>query len=146
MNKKTAFIGALALVLLLSGCGIFKKNKTERIRIQENMTQAIGVNGYLWRSTLDSLVALPLLSTDPAGGVIMTDWFSDPTVPHERLKVTVFISDYRLRADALSVNVIRQELMGGVWVSATVQEGTEQKIEDTILTRARTLWIQNIDD
>ncbi|MCH8348544.1 MAG: DUF3576 domain-containing protein, partial [Proteobacteria bacterium] len=69
MNKKTAFIGALALVLLLSGCGIFKKNKPERIRIQENMTQAIGVNGYLWRSTLDSLEALPLLSTDPAGSM-----------------------------------------------------------------------------
>ncbi len=46
----------------------------------------------------------------------------------------------------MSESVIRQELMGGVWVSATVQEGTEQKIEDTILTRARTLWIQNIDD
>ncbi len=143
MNKKTAFISALALVLLLSGCG---KNKPERIRIEENMTQAIGVNGYLWRSTLDSLEALPLLATDPAGGVIMTDWFSDPAVPQERLKVTVIISDYRLRADALSVSVIRQELMDGVWVNATVQEGTEQKIEDTILTRARVLWIQNIDN
>lgn len=146
MNNKTVFIGALALALLLSGCGIFKKNKSERVRIEENMTQAIGVNGYLWRSTLDSLEALPLLSTDPAGGVIMTDWFSDPAVPQERLKVTVLISDYRLRADALNVSVIRQELMDGVWVNAPVQEGTERKIEDTILTRARALWIQNIDN
>jgi len=145
MNKKMAFTGALAIVLLLSGCGIFKKDKPERVRVQENMTQAIGVNGYLWRSALDSLEALPLLRTDPAGGVITTDWFSDPQVPTERLKVTVLISDYRLRADALNVSVVRQELIEGVWLNASVQEGTEQKIEDTILTRARMLWIQKVD-
>ena len=146
MNKKTAFIGALTLVLLVSGCGIFKKDRPDRARIQEDMTQAIGVNGYLWRSALDSLEALPLIQADPAGGVILTDWFSDPAAPQERLKVTVLISDNRLRADALSVSVIRHVLTDGVWVNATVLEGTEQKIEDTILTRARALWIQKIDD
>jgi len=35
---------------------------------------AIGVNGYLWRSTLDTLSFMPLVSADPYGGVVITDW------------------------------------------------------------------------
>ena len=146
MNTKLAFIGALTLVLFLGGCGIFKKEQRQQAKVQENMSQAIGVNGYLWRASLDSLEALPLLETNPASGAILTDWFSDPTAPYERLKLNVIISDMRLRADALQVNVVRQELLDGVWVNAPVQEGTEKKIEDTILTRARMQWIQKIDD
>jgi len=145
MNKKRVFIGALTLVFLLSGCGIFNKERRQQTKIKENMSQAIGVNGYLWRSSLDSLEALPLLEANPASGIIMTDWFSDPAAPYERLKINVLISDMRLRADALRVKIIRQELQDGVWVNAPVQAGTEKKIEDTILTRARILWIQKID-
>ena len=61
-------------------------------------------------------------------------------------EINVLISDMRLRADALRVKIIRQELRDGVWVNAPVQAGTEKKIEDTILTRARILWIQKIDN
>ena len=146
MNKKRAFIGALTLALLLSGCGIFNKEQRQKVKVQENMSQAIGVNGYLWRSSLDSLEALPLLEANPASGIIMTDWFIDPAAPYERLKINVLISDMRLRADALRVRVIRQELTDGVWVNAPVQAGTEKQIEDTILTRARILWIQKVDE
>ena len=146
MNKKIALVSVLTLALLLTGCGLLKKGSDRPSDMGENVIQAIGVNGYLWRSSLDSLEALPLIETDPAGGIIVTDWFSDPAAPQERLKVNVLISDYRLRADALSVSVIRQELIEGVWINAPVQEGTEKQIEDIILTRARTLWIQQIDN
>lgn len=148
MIFRTPFILGLALALLLSGCGIFGggKNKSERIVVDEDMTTAIGVNGYLWRASLDSLAALPISQTDSAGGIIITDWFVDPSVPTERLKVTVTISDRRLRADALDVHVARQVLGDGIWVNASVQEGTEKKIEETILTRARALWIQTLDN
>lgn len=148
MNFKTPFLFGLILALLLSGCGIFGggRDKGPRIKVQEDMTTAIGVNGYLWRASLDSLAALPIAQTDSAGGIINTDWFIDPNVPTERLKVTVTISDRRLRADALDVSVSRQVLSDGIWINSAVQEGTEKKIEDTILTRARAIWIQNLDD
>lgn len=133
------FVASLAI----SACGKDKDNT--RVEIQENMTSAIGVNGYLWRASLDALEALPIAQTDSAGGIIITDWFSDPTAPQERLKVTVTISDMRLRADALNVNVSRQQMVQGVWVNSTVLEGTEKKIEDTILSRARDLWISQLD-
>ena len=135
------FVIVLVIALALSACG---KGK-ERIDVQEDMTSAIGVNGYLWRASLDSLEALPIAQTDSAGGIIISDWFSDPAAPQERLKVIVTISDMRLRADALNVSVSRQEMIQGVWVNAPVLEGTEKKIEDTILTRARDLWIMQLD-
>ena len=32
----------------------------------------IGVNGYLWRATLDTLAFMPLASADPYGGTVIT--------------------------------------------------------------------------
>jgi hypothetical protein len=70
--------------------------------------EGIGVNSFLWRASLDTLNFMPLASADPFGGVIITDWYSDPTTPNERFKATVYILDTRLRADALNVSIFRQ--------------------------------------
>ena len=53
----------------------------------------IGVNGYLWRASLDTLAFLPMQSADPFGGVIISEWYIAPGAPDERLKVTVYIMD-----------------------------------------------------
>ena len=100
---------------------------------------AIGVNGYLWRATLDTLSFMPLSSADPFGGVIITDWYANPSNPNERMKVTVSILDQDLRADALRVAASRQVAQGGGWVDAPVQAATVQKLEEIILERARML-------
>ena len=99
----------------------------------------IGVNSYLWRASLDALSFMPLLQTDSNGGVIVTDWYTNPRNPGERVKVTVTILDQDLRADALRVAASRQVAQGGGWVDAPVQAATVQKLEDIILTRARDL-------
>lgn len=135
----------LALFIIsLGGCGIFGK-KHSLIEVPDSTTTNIGVNGYLWQATLDALAALPLGQADPKTGIITTDWFIDPAVPTERFKVTVYISDRRLRAYSIRVNVTRQERLEGAWVEAPVRAGTERKIEDTILNRARNLWILKVD-
>ena len=97
----------------------------------------IGVNSYLWRASLDVLSFMPLLQTDSNGGVIVTDWYTNPGNPGERMKVTVTILDRDLRADALRVAASRQVAQNGVWVEAPVQAATVQKLEDIILTKAR---------
>jgi hypothetical protein len=99
----------------------------------------IGVNSFLWRASLDTLNFMPLASADPFGGVIITDWYSDPTTPSERFKATVYILDTRLRADALNVSIFRQQNVNGAWADATVDPETEVQIENAILTRARQL-------
>jgi hypothetical protein len=106
---------------------------------------SIGVNGYLWRATLDTLSFMPLASADPYGGVIITDWYADPQKPDERFKITVYILDARLRADGLNVAVFKQNKdAGGQWIDAPSTGQTETDIENSILTRARQLRLSNI--
>ena len=49
----------------------------------------IGVNSYLWQASLETLKFMPLATVDSNGGVIVTDWYSNPQSPNERIKVTV---------------------------------------------------------
>jgi hypothetical protein len=106
---------------------------------------AIGVNGYLWRATLDTLAFMPLQSADPYGGVIVTDWYTNPEKPDERFKCTVYILDSRLRADGLNVAVFKQTRdASGTWVDSPTTGQTETDIENSILTRARQLRLSNI--
>lgn len=106
----------------------------------------IGVNGYLWRASLDTLSFMPLTSADPFGGVIITDWYSPPESPNERFKVDTIILGRQLRSDGLSVSVFRQILVDGRgWVSSEVEDGTAAKLEGAILSRARELRIASAD-
>jgi hypothetical protein len=99
----------------------------------------LGVNSYLWHATLDTLSFMPLHSADPFGGVIITDWYSDPSNPNERMRVTVYILDRRLRADGIKISTFRQTHAADGWVDAQVNPDTANKLEDAILVRAREL-------
>jgi len=99
----------------------------------------IGVNVHLWRASLDTMSFMPLASADPFGGVIITDWYTPPETPTERLKITVYILDRQLRADGISVAVFRQNRKGNDWIDATVIKTTSVNLENEILNRARQL-------
>ncbi len=100
----------------------------------------IGVNGFLWRASLDTISFLPLSSADPFGGVIITDWYSPPENPDERFKVTVFILGRELRSDGVRVSVFRQQRAdGNEWRDAVTGDATSTSLENAILTRAREL-------
>lgn len=102
---------------------------------------AIGVNGYLWQATLDTLSFMPFDQIEPTGGVITTQWHSTADAPNERVKLTVrFLSD-QLRSDALQVSVVRQERKDGNWLTVPVQAATALQVEESILVRARQLRI-----
>jgi hypothetical protein len=99
----------------------------------------LGVNSFLWHASLDTLSFMPLQSADPFGGVIITDWYSSPENPNERMKLTIYILDRRLRADGLRIAVFRQTHSADGWIDAQVNPDTAVKLEDAILTRAREL-------
>ena len=140
-----AFIlGACALVL--AGCGsaddkqyIQDTDSGSTAISSESGQRILGVNSYLWHATLDTLAFMPLQSEDPFGGVIITDWYSSPQTPAERVKVTVYILDRRLRADGLKIAVFRQTKSNEGWVDVAVNPDTATKLTDAILTRAREL-------
>ena len=122
--------------IALTACGT---KRTAPTRLAPSATTTIGVNSYLWRAAVDTLSFAPLISANPNGGVIVTDWYSRPGNPGERVKLTVSILDADLRADALRVAASRQVNQNGAWVAAPVSAATVQKLEDIILTRARDL-------
>src|SRR5580765_8199518 len=129
--------------LVLVGCGSDSNDMpdtdTGTTAISGGPARTVGVNSYLWHATLDTLRFMPLASADPFGGVIITDWYSAPEAPQERLKVTVYILDRNLRADGLKIAVFRQTAANGAWADAQVNPDTATRLENAILTRAREL-------
>ncbi|MBS0275787.1 MAG: DUF3576 domain-containing protein [Proteobacteria bacterium] len=135
----------LLCALLLASCGSSSDDMdatdtgTGSTAISANGGRVMGVNSYLWHATLDTLSFMPLHSADPFGGVIITDWYSDPSNPNERMRVTVYILDRRLRADGIKISAFRQTRSADGWVDAQVNPDTANKLEDAILVRAREL-------
>lgn len=151
---RTVSILTLSLALGLGGCSVFRRGGGEVDRPAASafsgptsgaVAGEIGVNSFLWRASLDTLAFMPLVSADPYGGVIITDWYSAPETPGERFKATVYILDSRLRADGLNVSVYKEarDAAGG-WTAAAVAPQTETDVENAILTRARQLRLSTI--
>lgn len=173
--KKTRLLGGVTMLVALTalgGCGSVPFEETERVLSREEKTRAeqgsifggdginlfgadeegggptgIGVNGFLWRASLDTISFMPLASADPFGGVIITDWYSQPSSPLERFKMTIYILDRKLRADGLKVAVFRQTRVApnAGWNDAAVASTTPTELENSILTRARQLHVAAAD-
>lgn len=105
---------------------------------------SIGVNIYLWRASLESIAFMPITQADSAGGVIVTDWYSQPEVPTERVRANVLILGKTLRADALKVTLFKQQRKGDAWVDMPVAQATTTGLEDAILTKARAIKVQTL--
>ena len=106
----------------------------------ETPASGIGVNVFLWRASLDTVSFMPLLSADPFGGVIITEWHAPPESPDERFKMTVYIVGRALRSDGIQVSVFRQDRgEDGLWEDRAPSPGTAISLEDLILDRARQL-------
>ena len=137
MNRLHTTAAAL-LVFALAGSGC-ARNRSLPTRLAPSRVTTLAINSYLWRAAVDTVSFAPLLQANPNSGVIITDWYTNPRAPGERVKLTVAVLDPDLRADALRVSAARQVFQNGTWVDAPVAAATVQKLEDIILTRARDL-------
>jgi hypothetical protein len=137
MNRLHTTVAALmVLALATPGC---TRNRNLPTTLAPSQVTTLAVNSYLWRAAIDTVSFAPLLQANPSSGVIITDWYTNPRAPGERVKLTVAVLDPDLRADALRVTAARQINQNGAWVDAPVSAATVQKLEDIILTRARDL-------
>ena len=164
--KKTSFIAIMLMLgATLAGCGsgnseakyptgekrpvtgnnVYAKPKTifgeDGISILggkgKGNADVITVNSYLWRASLDTVNFMPLANVDPFGGVILTDWYTDPATPNERYKLNIFVMGGQLRSDGVKVSMFKQR--NGKDVAVDPKSNTD--IEDAILTRARELRV-----
>ena len=139
--RSSRVLVAPLLALTLAGCGVTSSASREMGNdgVSPPAPKTLGVNAYLWQASLDTLSFLPLASTDPFGGLIISGWYTASSSPDERIKVMVHIMDRGLRADGLKIAVFRQERHGTEWRDAKATPYAARKLEDAILTRAREL-------
>jgi Domain of unknown function (DUF3576) len=137
-------------LLLVSGCAWVENDLDKGLSYgqqPEQLTRKIddnhpgrrpkGVNGFLWRASLDSIGFIPLTTSDPHQGLIVTDWYSAPSMPDERTKIRIEILSPQLRRDTIRVSIARQARVNGAWITAPPLPSTAQALEETIIVKAR---------
>jgi len=125
--QNLALITLLFTILItLNSCGIYRKTDAREIptnaddRIIKNVKEGRGFkignvgnrrgsgdfqfasSNPLWRASLEKLNFAPLNNVDYAGGIIVTDWFSNET-SNEEIKITIRFLTNEIRSDAINV-------------------------------------------
>ena len=106
-----------------------------------NQTVGLGmpINPYLWKASLETISFMPLSSTDPFAGTIITDWYTSEANQGERCKLNIFISGKDLKTDNLKVLSFCQILKDSQWVNMPSKTEENTKLENVILNGAKKL-------
>ena len=116
--------------------------------LNTNDNNGMPVNAILWRASLEIVSLLPIADVDTFGGTIISEWYSHPDSPNERIKLTIFVVDRELRSDAVRVTVHVQTRDGvdGTWSGSARDEEFARRLEDLILNRAREIRAESLTD
>ena len=101
----------------------------------------VGVNKFAWYSALQTINFMPLLTADPFGGVILTDWYAMNNT--EKYKIDIYINEGLLTANTVTVKVFKQIKNNNIWQDTTADAQLSEKIENSILNLARQLRMEN---
>ena len=131
---------------LITGGGLFGKKASLNLlgRNDNSENTNIGVvgmpvNPYLWKASLNTLSFMPLSSTDPFAGIIITDWYTATTNLEERCKLNIFINGKDLKTKNLKVSSFCQTLKKNQWVNVPSKIEENTKLENAILNEAKKL-------
>jgi hypothetical protein len=97
------------------------------------------INPYLWKASLETINFMPLSSTDPFAGTIITDWYTSEINQKERCKLNIFINGKDLKTDNLKVLSFCQILKNNQWVNMPSKKEENMKLENVILNEAKKL-------
>jgi hypothetical protein len=107
-------------------------------------TFSFGTSNVLWRATLKSLDFMPLASIDYAGGILVTDWYSENANPQERIKIMVRFLSNELRTDSVVVIAHKMNCNAqGICSTTILNEKFNDSIKDTIINAARLIKIED---
>ena len=100
------------------------------------------VNQYLWKGALETINFMPLSSTDPFGGTIITDWYTSLEKENERCKLNIFINGSEFKSQNLKVTSFCQIYKNDKWLSIKNDPENNIKLENAILNNAKKLRLQ----
>ena len=108
---------------------------------EETSTQITGlgmpINPYLWKASLNTIDFMPLSSTDPFAGTIITEWYTAEANQGERCKLNIFINGKDLKTENLKVSSFCQTLKNNQWVNTPTKSEENLKLENVILNEAK---------
>ena len=130
---------------LITGGGLFGEKASlswgekENKNTQSFSTIGMPINPYLWKASIETISFMPLSSTDPFAGTIITDWYTSENNIGERCKLNVFINGQELKTDNLKVSSFCQILKNNQWVNTEPKTENNIKLENAILNKAKKL-------
>ena len=92
----------------------------------------------LWRASLDTLDFMVLATVDYAGGLIISDWYSDND-PNEAIKITLRFLDNEIRADAIKVLIHKKICNNNNCQIKQIESDLAFDIRDKVLKKAALL-------
>ena len=133
-----------ALNRLNTGGGLLgKKASFNFLDTDEGSTQistvGMPINAYLWKASIETISFMPLASTDPFAGTIITDWYTTEINQDERCKLNIFINGKILKTSNLKVSSFCQLLKNNQWVNIPSNSDDNTKLENVILNKAKKL-------
>ena len=131
---------------LTSGGGLLGKKPLDLLNMGndgESNNKQIGsigmpINPYLWKGSLETVNFMPLISADPFGGIIITDWYTSESNLNERCKLNIFIKGVEFKTENIKVNSFCQTLSeSNNWVDKSINIENNIKLENAILNKAK---------
>ena len=144
-----------SLIILLTGCesgNVSKPQKdegpvsiitgetggwslSEFMKQSGSQSTTLPVNAILWRASLDILEPFVFSTVDYAGGLVITDWYSEDN-PEEAIKITVRFLTNEIRADALAVTIHKKDCDNLKCTINKIDTDLTFQITDKILKKA----------
>ena len=164
------FINILTILILLSmtSCKSFRDvdwskpaEPDGRKRAQKNVQEGKGIkwlggdkkqggnflfasSNPLWRASLDVVDFMGLSNVDYAGGLIITDWYSDDN-PNESVKITLKFLTNEIRVDAINVDIRKRNCdSSNKCLTKKIETDLNFLIKDKILKQAA-VYKQELD-
>ena len=124
--KKIVFFAVISSFLSGCGTGFFNPDWSEpaepdgKERARKNVREGKGIDfgvgkkqggdflfassNPMWRASLETIDFMSLSTVDYAGGLIITDWYSD-TQSDESVKITIKFLDNEVRVDSMEIDI-----------------------------------------
>jgi len=95
----------------------------------------------MWRASLEILDFIPMTTVDYAGGMIISDWYSDNNKSNESIKITLRFLNNEVRSDSLKVIVHKKACASTQSCKITLLKNSkiDEELKSTILREAALL-------